>query len=86
MLAFVIVLRASDGDVTVAVRRLGHLGFVGLGLLVALVVVLTMLTQAFEFEGIRILEGYWTPYPGVGWLGDFLAWVHRWRFRRLETI
>jgi hypothetical protein len=60
-LAFVVNLRGSDGDLGDAVAAFGNYSVAdGLFLFVA-VVVLTMLTQAFEFEAIRFLEGYWGP-------------------------
>lgn len=56
----------------------------GLVLLCA-IIVLTMVTQAFSFEAIRILEGYWGP----GWLRELFAdvscVVHRRRLTRLVT-
>jgi hypothetical protein len=42
-----------------AFGQLGRIGASGLVLMLATVVVLTMLTQAFTFESIRVLEGYW---------------------------
>jgi hypothetical protein len=36
-------------------------------LLIAAVVVLTMVTQAFSFEAIQVLEGYWGPNRLVEW-------------------
>jgi hypothetical protein len=53
-------------------------------LLIGAVVLLTMATQAFEFEAIRLLEGYW----GIGPIGRRVADVgcrfHIWRRGRLE--
>lgn len=41
----------------------GSIGASGLFLLLAAVVTLTMLTQAFAFGSIRALEGYWGTWP-----------------------
>lgn len=42
---------------------------------IPVLVVGTMLTQAFTFEAIRVLEGYW-------WLGGPIGSVRRWKTRR----
>jgi hypothetical protein len=39
-------------------------------LLFAAVVVLTMLTQAFAFEAIRTLEGYWGTFAVIEWMAQ----------------
>lgn len=54
-------LKAKDGHVGKALTALGHLSAAGLILLVVAVVLSTVLTQAFQFESIRLLEGYWGP-------------------------
>lgn len=41
------------------IASLSNIGFGGVTLLVMVVVVTTMLTQAFAFVSIRVLEGYW---------------------------
>ncbi|MDQ6947949.1 MAG: hypothetical protein M3256_17200 [Actinomycetota bacterium] len=56
-------LSREQGSVTKAISAISHTGFAAIALLVAAVVVATMFTQAFEFEAIRILEGYW-PHSG----------------------
>ncbi len=50
-------------------RSLSKIGFGGLSLMVIAIVVATMLSQAFAFGSIRILEGYWGTSP----LGLYLA-------------
>lgn len=45
--------------VPTAFSKLGSISFQSVILMFAAVVVLTMLTQAFAFEAIRLLEGYW---------------------------
>lgn len=52
----------SESAVSVVATALEALGKTSIGgavLMIATVVVLTMLTQAFTFEAIRVLEGYW---------------------------
>jgi hypothetical protein len=51
-----------------AVGALSRTSLGGALLLVAAVVVLTMLTQAFAFEAIRTLEGYWGTFRFVEWI------------------
>lgn len=58
-----------------AAARLADLSLGGAVVLLVLVIVTTMLTQAFTFEAIRFLEGYWSANPitrtcsrvGVAW-------------------
>jgi hypothetical protein len=64
---------------------MGRASIGGLILLTIIIVVLTMLTQAFSFEAIRVMEGYW----GTNRLVErFAAWKckrHRRRFDRYTT-
>lgn len=53
----------------VAFEKLGSISLASILLLLAAIVVMTMVTQAFSFEAIRILEGYW----GTGTLREHLA-------------
>lgn len=50
---------APDVAINQTLVSLGRTGFGALALLIVCVVVATMLTQAFAFEAIRVLEGYW---------------------------
>jgi hypothetical protein len=52
-------LRAEGGDIHSAVAALGSLSIAAVALLLGAVIMATMLTQAFAFEGIRFFEGYW---------------------------
>jgi hypothetical protein len=52
-------LSAHDGSPRDAFATIAGMGGVEVVLLVAAVVVLAVFTQAFEFAGIRFLEGYW---------------------------
>lgn len=54
-------LRVAKGDWSRAIASLAALSFSALLLLVIAIVLATVLTQAFQFEAIRLLEGYWGP-------------------------
>ncbi|MEO6702687.1 MAG: hypothetical protein ABIP57_14490 [Jatrophihabitantaceae bacterium] len=56
---------------TAAMHTLSGVGLGGALLLIVAMTVLTMLTQAFAFEAIRVLEGYW----GTGRLAE--SWAAR---------
>lgn len=76
-------LAISRGDLAQAFANIGSIGAAGIIFLVAGVVVLTLFTQAFEFDAIRALEGYWRR---TGLIGRFTAWRcrrHRSRKSRL---
>lgn len=62
---------------------LAHVGFGGVVLLVIVIVVMTMLTQSFAFEAIRVLEGYWGPFLPLEWLTDLCSLRFRWAARYL---
>lgn len=59
------VLKGADGPkapgaaISLTFEALGRTSVGGLLLIVITVIVMTMLTQAFTFESIRLLEGYW---------------------------
>jgi uncharacterized membrane protein YbhN (UPF0104 family) len=52
--------------------------------LVLLIIVASIVTQAFEFEVIRILEGYWGSKKLLHWLAKLRIRHHAKRFKRLE--
>jgi hypothetical protein len=52
-------LAVNGGKVDTTVDSVAHMGGGPIGLLVGAVVLTNVLTQAFEFEAIRMLEGYW---------------------------
>lgn len=56
------------GVVGAAISAMASTGLGGALLLVAAVIVLTMVTQAFSFEAIRVLEGYWGTNRAIEWL------------------
>lgn len=62
----------------VTLSNVSDIGFGGVVLLVVLIVVMTMLTQSFAFEAIRVLEGYWGPFLPLEWLTDFCSLRFRW--------
>ena len=70
---FVLVgsLRHEDGDLSAAIGAIGAFDLGDIVLLVSAVVVTTMLTQAFQFEAIRLLEGYWGTWRPIVWLAEW---------------
>jgi hypothetical protein len=69
----------------ISVESLGKVGLGGAVLLLATVIVLTMLTQAFSFEAIRVLEGYWGSSRISEGLAEKRSRRHRNRRTRLEN-
>lgn len=63
------------------IRRMGTVDVPQLLLMAVAVVVLTMLTQAFAFEAIRVLEGYWSPFFAVEWIANGCCLYFRERLR-----
>lgn len=66
--------------ISFAFEAMGETSIGGLLLVVLLIVVLTMLTQAFTFESIRLLEGYWGVARPLERLAQ--ARVERWHKAR----
>lgn len=62
-----------------AAARLADLSVGGAVVLLVLIIVATMLTQAFTFEAIRFLEGYWGANRVMRWFGRRGAAFHAWR-------
>ena len=60
-----------------ALTRMSAIGIGGAVLLVIAVVVVTILTQAFSFEAIRVLEGYWGTTDAVESIARWRASRHR---------
>jgi hypothetical protein len=54
-------------------------------LLLPVLVLTTMLTQAFSFGAIRALEGYWMRRGPLGWVRSFMIRHHARRRDRLEA-
>jgi hypothetical protein len=76
-------LAVNEGSIDATVDSVAHMGGGPIALLVGAVVLTTVLTQAFEFEAIRVLEGYW----GSGWVTRAVAVLPlRRQVRRLERL
>jgi hypothetical protein len=84
MIVVGVQLREADGDISNALRSLGAIGLSSVLLLVGAVIVATVLTQAFQFEAIRHLEGYWGHGRIRVRIADRLAKRHLARRKRLE--
>jgi hypothetical protein len=65
--------------------RMAQVSVGGTVLLIIAIVVLTMLTQAFSFEAIQALEGYWGTWAPVEWLARHRANWHRRSVSKLDT-
>lgn len=76
-------LRRSDGHLGPALEGVGATRFEALVMLLAAVIVLTTVTQAFEYGAIRVLEGYWGFGRVRQWLADLLA--HRYVVREARA-
>ena len=63
--------------------RISATGVGGAVLLVVAIAVLTLLTQAFSFEAIRLLEGYWGTAKAVEWVAKHRVRRHADRRRKL---
>ena len=77
-------LATNDAVLKRAVNGIAGLHAAQIFLLLLAVVVTTVVTQAFEFEAIRILEGYWTSATPMLLLRSVFTTVHsfrRWRLR-----
>ncbi|MBK6502590.1 MULTISPECIES: hypothetical protein [Candidatus Microthrix] len=79
----------ADGDVKDALEAVGGTSIEQLLVLLGAVVLLTTVTQAFEFGSIRFLEGYWGTARLPQWVADLFAgrwerWEKEARGRREE--
>ncbi len=78
---------ARPGGPHPVIRALRSVATISLGgalLLIVAVVVLTMVTQAFSFEAIRILEGYWGTNVAVEFVARLRCARHRRAMEALE--
>lgn len=73
-----------DLDVGAATLDLTHKPVGILVVLILLIIVASIVTQAFEFEVIRILEGYWGSPRILRWLAKTRIRHHRKRLASLE--
>ena len=88
-LTFLVKFRSLGAvDVSRAARELTDKDSIwGLAVLaVPVLVVATLVTQAFAFEAIRVLEGYWHRRGPAGWLASGLIWVQVWRKNRVARL
>jgi hypothetical protein len=60
-----IVHPGPSDHLAAAITSISKMNFASLVLLVAAIALLTMITQAFEFEAIQLFEGYWGRNPVV---------------------
>lgn len=77
-------LHAHDNHLGTALKRIGDLELNTIILLVGAVVITTVVTQAFEFEAIRLLEGYWGAGVVATALGGLSCRRHLRRRVRLD--
>lgn len=76
-------IAVNEGAIDEAFNSIAHIGGGSVALLLASVILTTVLTQAFEFEAIRTLEGYW----GSGWLSRAMGVLPlRRQLRRLSQL
>jgi hypothetical protein len=74
----------ESGDLPKAMEEIRNgLGWGDLGLVIAAVILMTMLTQAFQFGAIRLLEGYWGAWRFAGGLANLGC---RWQLRRMRRL
>ena len=75
-------VRNAHGDIARAFERISSMSFAAVILLLVATVIMTMLTQAFQFEAIQFLEGYWGPRDLPVRIADWRADRHN--RRRVE--
>jgi hypothetical protein len=75
---------AVQDAISHAVAAFGRASFGGIVLLLIVIVVATMVTQAFVFEAIRFLEGYWGPNQRIDRLAAM--WCRRHQKRQAELF
>jgi hypothetical protein len=69
---------------TEAGQRLSHMTLGGAVVILAVIIVTTMLTQAFTFEAIRTLEGYWAANRALKKPASWGVSWHKWRKGSLQ--
>ena len=73
-------------SVRLALTSLGRISIGGGIIVLVSIVVLTMVTQAFSFEAIRALEGYWGTRPRLERLADRRSTHYRQVVKRLDDL
>lgn len=71
-------------NVSTALEQARKAGWALVLLTVPVLVVVTLVTQAFSFEAIRLLEGYWHRPGPAAWLRSGMIRFHGWRKGRLQ--
>ena len=84
LLVLIGAVRRTGGDVPDAIDVITSMSWQSLVLLIGAVILATILTQAFQFEAIRLLEGYWVPRGVRSALADALCLWHLWRRNRVR--
>lgn len=79
-------LANNQDDLGKAITAIGSINIPSLTLLFGAVVLLTIATQAFEFEAIRLLEGYWGTGLIRRGVTGIACGIHIWRRDRLQRI
>jgi hypothetical protein len=82
--AYLAQIRETAGSATDALEKVAGASIPQLVLALGAVIVGTVATQAFEFEAIRVLEGYWGTRPFAARLADLACKAQIWRRARLE--
>ena len=71
-------------NVSTALDQGRKVGWALVLLTVPVLVIVTLVTQAFSFEAIRLLEGYWRRPGPASWLRSGMIRYHGWRKSRLR--
>lgn len=82
-LLVIVSVKRADGHAGRAVDGVTSMSFPSVLLLIGAVIVATTLTQAFAFDAIRILEGYWGPGRVRMDLAESFCRWQTWRRKRL---
>lgn len=73
---FLVNVRHAEGQISGALESIGAFNVPDVVLIIVAIVVGTVFTQAFEFEAIRFLEGYWGPRRVVSFVADLRCRHH----------
>lgn len=76
-------LAKADGSFDAAFDAIGEMGAAAIVFVVFSVVIAAIFAQAFEFEAIRVIEGYW---PDRGLLGRLTRWRRRTKLEELAQL
>lgn len=76
--------RQHSADLALALTAIGERWVIVLLLVVPVLVLTTLATQAFSFGAIRTLEGYAMRRPPIRWVRGVMTWRHLRRWERLK--